>query len=71
MSETFFPINDLMRRKTQTTLTIISLTLSVASTLFLLLSSDKIGFGISLMVEGKLTAGFSTVLSQFIYLLPF
>ncbi|MEM2995220.1 MAG: FtsX-like permease family protein [Candidatus Bathyarchaeia archaeon] len=71
MSETFFPINDLMRRKLQTTLTIISLTLSVASTLFLLLSSDKIGFGISLMVEGKLTAGFSTVLSQFIIFVAF
>ena len=37
-----------------------------ASTLFLLLFSEKIGFGISLMVEGKLTAGFSTLFSRFI-----
>jgi ABC-type antimicrobial peptide transport system permease subunit len=38
----------------------------VASTLFLLLFSEKIGFGISLMVESKLTAGFSTIFSHFI-----
>jgi ABC-type antimicrobial peptide transport system permease subunit len=38
----------------------------VASTLFLLLFSEKIGFGISLMVESKLTAGFSTIFSRFI-----
>jgi hypothetical protein len=33
----------------------------VASTLFLLLFSEKIGFGISVIAEGKLTAGFSTI----------
>jgi ABC-type antimicrobial peptide transport system permease subunit len=66
LSETFFPINDLLRRKLQTSLIIISLTLCVASTLFLLLFSDKIGFGISLMAEGTLTAGFSIALSRFI-----
>ena len=66
MSETFFPMNDLLRRRLQTSLIIISLTLCVASTLFLLLFSEKIGFGISLMVESKLTAGFSTVFSHFI-----
>ncbi len=66
MSETFFPVNDLMRRKLQTILVITSLSLSLASTLFLLLSSDKIGFGISLMVEGRLSAGFSIVFSRFI-----
>jgi len=55
-----------MRRKLQTILVIISLSLSFASTLFLLLSSDKIGFGISLMVEGGLSAGFSIVFSRFI-----
>jgi putative ABC transport system ATP-binding protein len=66
LSETFFPINDLFRRKLQTSLIVISLTLSVASTLFLLLSSDKIGFGISLMAEGILTVGFSIALSRFI-----
>jgi ABC-type antimicrobial peptide transport system permease subunit len=66
MSETSFSMNDLLRRKLQTSLIIISLTLCVASTLFLLLFSDKIGFGISLMAEGKLTAGFSTIFSHFI-----
>jgi len=38
----------------------------VASTLFLLLFSEKIGFGISLMTESKLTTGFSTIFSRFI-----
>ena len=66
MSETSFPMNDLLRRKLQTSLIVISLTLCVASTLFLLLFSEKIGFGISLMAEGKLTAGFSTLFSRFI-----
>jgi ABC-type antimicrobial peptide transport system permease subunit len=66
MSETSFPINDLLHRKLQTSLIIISLTSCVASTLFLLLFSEKIGFGISLMAEGKLTAGFSTLFSRFI-----
>ena len=65
MSETFFPVNDLLRRKPQTSLVVISLTLCVASTLFLLLFGEKIGFEISLMVEGKLTAGFSMVFSRF------
>jgi ABC-type antimicrobial peptide transport system permease subunit len=71
MSETFFSINDLLRRKLQTSLVIISLTLCVASTLFLLLFSEKIGFGISLMVESRLTAGFSLVFSQFIIFVAF
>jgi ABC-type antimicrobial peptide transport system permease subunit len=66
MSETFFPINDLLRRKLQTGLTIISLTLCVALTVFLLLFGEKIGLGISEVAEGKLTAGFSMVFSQFI-----
>lgn len=71
MSETFFSINDLMRRKLQTTLTIISLTLCVASTLFLLLFSEKIGFGISLMGEERLTPSFSMVFSRFIIFVTF
>ena len=69
MSETSFPINDLLRRKLQTALVVVSLALSVASTLFLLLFAEKIGFSVSLMVEGKLTAGFSAVFSPFILLL--
>jgi ABC-type antimicrobial peptide transport system permease subunit len=66
MSETAFPVNDLLRRKLQTGIVIISLILCVASTLFLLLFSEKIGLGISLIVEGRLTAGFSLVFSRFI-----
>jgi ABC-type antimicrobial peptide transport system permease subunit len=71
MSETAFPINDLLRRKFQTALLVISLTLCVASTLFLLLFSEKIGFGISLMIGEKLSAGFSTVFSNFIVFIGF
>ncbi len=66
MSETSFPMNDLLRKKLQTSLIIISLTLCVASTLFLLLFSEKIGFGISFMAESKLTTGFSIIFSRFI-----
>ena len=66
MSETSFPINDLLRRRFQTSLIIITLTLCVAATVYLLLFADNIGFEISLMVEGKLTAGFSTIFSPFI-----
>jgi ABC-type antimicrobial peptide transport system permease subunit len=66
MSVTSFPINDLLRRKLQTSLIIISLTLCVASTLFLLLFCENVGLGISLTVENKLTTGFSIVFYQFI-----
>lgn len=66
MSETSFPINDLLRRRFQTSLTIISLTLCVAATVYLLLFADNIGFEISLMVKDKLTAGFSTIFAPFI-----
>jgi len=71
MSETSFPMNDLLRRKLQTSLVVVSLTLCVASTLFLLLFGDKMGFGISLMVEDRLTAGLSTVFSRFIMFIGF
>ncbi|MCL6579378.1 MAG: FtsX-like permease family protein [Candidatus Bathyarchaeota archaeon] len=66
MSETSFPVNDLLRRKLQTSLAIISLTLCVASTLFLLLFCQKIGIGITAVVENKLTAGFSTIFTPFL-----
>jgi ABC-type antimicrobial peptide transport system permease subunit len=69
MSETSFPVNDLLRRKFQTALVVASLALSVASTLFLLLFAERIGFSVSLMVEGKLTTSFSAVFSPFILLL--
>lgn len=66
MSETSFPVNDLLRRKLQTSLTIASLTLCVALTLFLLLFAEKIGSGILQMAKARLTLGFSMVFSQFV-----
>jgi ABC-type antimicrobial peptide transport system permease subunit len=65
MSKAGFPINDLLRRKLQTSLTIITLTLSVASTLFLLLFSSRLGFNAASTV-GTLTQGLTTIFSQFI-----
>ncbi len=66
MSETFFPVNDLLRRKIQTGLTLISLTVCVASTLFLLLFSDQIGFGITSIAENTLTIGYWAIFSNFL-----
>ncbi|MBX5328689.1 MAG: FtsX-like permease family protein [Candidatus Bathyarchaeota archaeon] len=66
MSQTSFPVNDLIRRKLQTSLVIVSLTLCVTSTLFLLLFCQKIGIGITATVENKLTAGFSTIFTPFL-----
>jgi ABC-type antimicrobial peptide transport system permease subunit len=66
MSETFFPVNDLLRRKLQTSLTLLSLTVCVASTLFLLLFSDQIGFGITSIAENTLTVGYWAMFSNFL-----
>lgn len=66
MIETFFPVNDLLRRKLQTSLTLISLTACVASTLFLLLFSDQIGFGITSAAEKTLTVGYYSIFSSFL-----
>jgi len=66
MSETFFPISDLLRRKLQTGLVIVGLALCVASTFFLLLLGDRIGFGIFSIAENRLTVSFSAVFSRFI-----
>ena len=59
-------MNDLLRRKMQTSLIIACLTLSVASTLFLLLFSSRIGVGITTASEGVLTVGLLNLFSQFI-----
>ncbi len=64
MSSNGFPINDLIRRKLQTTLTVITLTLSVASTLFLLLFTNRLGLGIATS-KGTLTLGLRSIFSQF------
>ena len=65
MSKAAFPINDLLRRKLQTTLTIATLTLSVASTLFLLLYGSRLGFNLA-STSGTLTAGLTNTLNQFL-----
>jgi ABC-type antimicrobial peptide transport system permease subunit len=65
MIKTNFPINDLRRRKFQTSISIITLTLSVASTLFLLILTNRIGFGTSSAAE-ILTSGLTAIFSQFI-----
>jgi putative ABC transport system permease protein len=66
MSETAFPINDLLRRRLQTGITVVSLTATVASTLFLLLFSAQIGFGIAASAQDTLTLGTSKMLGQFL-----
>jgi len=66
LSETNFPVNDLFRRKLQTGLVLISLTICVASTLFLLLFADGIGFGIASVARSTLTIGFSAIFSNFL-----
>jgi ABC-type antimicrobial peptide transport system permease subunit len=66
MSETGFPINDLLRRKLQTILTVFSIATCVASTLFLLIFSGQIGLGIVSTSQGTLTSGTSIIFSQFL-----
>ncbi len=66
MIKTNFPINDLRRRPFQTGITIITLTLSVASTLFLLFFSNRLGVGTASATAGALTQGLTAIFSQFI-----
>lgn len=67
MSEISFPMKDLARRKFQTGLTLLGLTLCTAATLFLVIFGNSLGFEIaSIAVGGKLTSGFSNLFSRFI-----
>ncbi len=66
MSETAFPVNDLLRRRLQTGLTLLSLTACVAATLFLLLFSDQISSGITQTAQNTLTIGFLIIFNQFL-----
>lgn len=67
MSEISFPIKDLTRRKTQTALTVLGLTISIAATLFLVIFGGNLGFEItSLARGGRLTSGFYNIFFQFI-----
>lgn len=65
MSKAAFPINDLLRRRLQTSLTIVTLALSVASTLFLLLFSSSLCFGLT-SATSMFTMGITALFSQFI-----
>jgi putative ABC transport system permease protein len=66
MSEGSFPLKDLSRRKFQTGMVLVSLTLSVAATLFLLLFSSEMSLTVSSIVEEVTSAGFTVVFSRFI-----
>ena len=67
MSEISFPIKDLTRRKFQTGLTILGLTICTSATLFLVIFGSNLGFEIAfLTVGGRLTSGFSNIFSRFI-----
>jgi len=68
MSEIAFPVKDLVRRKFQTVLTMIGLTICTAATVFLILFGENVGFEIALVTGGKLTTGFSNVFSRFIFM---
>jgi len=63
-----FPIKDLTRRKFQTALTIGGLAICVSVTLFLALFGANLGVEFGSVAEGRLTIGFSGVLSRFILL---
>jgi ABC-type antimicrobial peptide transport system permease subunit len=58
-------VNDLLRRKFQTGLAILGLSLCAGSTVFLLLFADRLGFGTSLRIEDSLTLGLSSIFSNF------
>jgi ABC-type antimicrobial peptide transport system permease subunit len=71
MSSFAFSIKDLTRRKFQTGLTMLGLTINVATTVFLITFGENIGFEIALITEGKLTMGFSYIFSLFIIMIVF
>lgn len=58
MSSLAFPLKDLIRRRFQTTLTIIGLTICVATTIFLVQFGNTVGFEIFLVAKERLTTGF-------------
>jgi len=66
VSKAAFPVNDLLRRKLQTSLTLTSLIVCVASTLFILLFSEQIGFGITSIATNTLTTGYISIFSNFL-----
>jgi ABC-type antimicrobial peptide transport system permease subunit len=67
MSESF-AIRDLGRRKFQTSVAIVSIMICVASTVSLTILSEQLGSSIVPSAQGKPTSGFTTILSQYIFL---
>jgi ABC-type antimicrobial peptide transport system permease subunit len=65
MTETFFAVNDLLRRRLQTSLMIIALTVCVASSVFLVLFTQSLHSSIPVLLRGRLTSGFNAILSQY------
>ena len=67
MSEISFSIKDLTRRKFQTALTILGLTICASATLFLVIFGNNLGFEIAfLTIGGRLTSGFSNIFFRFV-----
>lgn len=65
MTETFFAVNDLLRRRFQTILIVITLTICVASSVFLVLFTQSLHTSIPELLQGRLTSGFDAILSQY------
>jgi ABC-type antimicrobial peptide transport system permease subunit len=72
VSEISFPLKDLVRRKYQTTLTVLGLAIATATTAFLVLFASNLGFEISVIAKaGRLTTGFTNIFSEFILIVSF
>ena len=71
MSKVAFPVKDLARRKFQTSLTIIGLTICTAATVFLTIFGENLGFEVSFITGGKLSIGFSNIFSRFVSVVGF
>ncbi len=71
MSKISFPVKDLARRKFQTSLIIIGLTICTAATVFLTIFGENLGFEIAFITGGKLSIGFSNIFSRFVSVVGF
>jgi len=69
MSKRSFPLKDLVRRKLQTAVTMLSLTALTTSTFFLLLFGDTIEFEVALLSAGRFTIWFSYTFSLILFIM--
>jgi len=67
VEEGSFPFKDLARRRFQTGLTVLSLTICVSITVFLVLFGESLGVSVTSFTRGGLTVGFSEMFSKFIF----